>query len=439
MVALGTFATRAEADDAIAVAQAGMATGTWHDTRNGDRSLAEYIDHLIDTRGELRDRTRALYRRLLTEWVDAPLQSVASRGAARVVHLGARHLSDLASADIREWHAAVQAEARRRAVDRHHRAQTSPKQTNSAIRTWARTQGHTVADTGRISAHLRDSWERAGSPAKTPPTPPPMNAGSTETAQAYRLVHMALAHAVEDGLIRANPCKIKNAGQGDERDRAERVPATAEQVARIADHMPDRYRAAIWVAALSGLRAGELFALQRKHVDLRSGELRVVQALEAPGNGRLFGPVKSAAGRRTVTISEPALSHLAAHMDEFTGPDAESLIFATASGRPLSGGHRTKMFTRAREAAGRPDLHWHDLRHTGAVFAAKVGATLPELQARFGHASARAALRYQHVLPGADSRIAEAIALLFDDEAEHPSARPVPESELTIAEATPAA
>ena len=50
----------------------------------------------------------------------------------------------------------------------------------------------------------------------------------------------------------------------------------------------------------------------------------------------------------------------------------------------------------AREAAGRPDLRVHDLRHTGATMAARAGATLAELQERLGHSSVNAALRYQH-------------------------------------------
>jgi integrase len=43
-----------------------------------------------------------------------------------------------------------------------------------------------------------------------------------------------------------------------------------------------------------------------------------------------------------------------------------------------------KVFYKAREEAGRPDLRFHDLRHTGAVLAASTGATLAELMARLG-------------------------------------------------------
>ncbi len=46
-----------------------------------------------------------------------------------------------------------------------------------------------------------------------------------------------------------------------------------------------------------------------------------------------------------------------------------------------------KVYYPAREAAGRKDLRWHDLRHTGAMLAAQTGATLAELMGRLGHTS----------------------------------------------------
>jgi integrase len=63
-------------------------------------------------------------------------------------------------------------------------------------------------------------------------------------------------------------------------------------------------------------------------------------------------------------------------------------------------------FYPAREAAGRPDLRWHDLRHTGAVLAAATGATLAELMNRLGHSTVGVAMRYQHAAQDRDEEIA---------------------------------
>ena len=58
--------------------------------------------------------------------------------------------------------------------------------------------------------------------------------------------------------------------------------------------------------------------------------------------------------------------------------------------------------------AGVDELHFHDLRHTGATLAATTGATTRELMARMGHASPRAALIYQHATQERDQAIARA-------------------------------
>lgn len=73
-----------------------------------------------------------------------------------------------------------------------------------------------------------------------------------------------------------------------------------------------------------------------------------------------------------------------------------------------------KVFYRARQAAGRPDLRWHDLRHTGAVLAAQTGATLAELMSRLGHSTAGAAIRYQHASEERDLEIARRLSAMVE-------------------------
>jgi len=95
-----------------------------------------------------------------------------------------------------------------------------------------------------------------------------------------------------------------------------------------------------------------------------------------------------------------------------TGKDA--LLFPTASDprKHMPAARIFKPFSRAREAAGRPDLRFHDLRHTGAVYATMSGASLAEVMARLGHSTPAAAMRYQHAARGRDAQIAEALSLL---------------------------
>ena len=94
--------------------------------------------------------------------------------------------------------------------------------------------------------------------------------------------------------------------------------------------------------------------------------------------------------------------------------DASALLFPAAGdpNRHLAPASLYKTFYPARTAAGRPDLRWHDLRHTGAVLAAHTGATLAELMNRLGHSTPAAALRYQHAINDRDAHIANALSQL---------------------------
>ncbi|NMM24526.1 MAG: site-specific integrase, partial [Phycicoccus sp.] len=214
--------------------------------------------------------------------------------------------------------------------------------------------------------------------------------GQTAATQAYRLLHAGMAQAVADELIAANPCAIRGAGQRDAHDRTDRRTVSLEEMWALADGMPERYRASVILAVCGGLRAGELFALQRKHIDLAAGVVRVERSLARRRTGQgWFSAPKTRAGKRAVVLPKIAIAALREHMTRFTPPGREALIFGTQNGTPLSSGSRSTMFAKARSAIGRDDLTWHDQRHSALTLVAATGATLPELMERAGHASAR--------------------------------------------------
>ena len=408
MRTIGTFATKSEADQALAHEVSQMARGAWHDPRLGEQPLGEWFRGWIATRTDIAESTRMLYRQVLDSWIDAPVPITSATGRPRAVHLGIRTLASVTPAVVREWNHAVLAESTRRVTERWERSGVHAVRINAAIRAWAAAQGAPLAPTGRIPDWARDGWVAATGGVSVPERPLRRNAGQTAATQAYRLLHAGLAQAVADGLITANPCAIKGAGSRDARDRVDRRTVTAQEMWALADAMPERYRASVIVAFCSGLRAGELFALQRKHVDLDAGLVRVEQSLAAPRTGQgWFSAPKTRAGKRSVVLPGVAVDALRDHMEEFTPPGGDALIFATSTGTPLPSSHRSTMFAKARATIGRDDLTWHDQRHSALTLVAATGATLPELMQRAGHASPRAALHYQHASDDSQRRIAE--------------------------------
>ena len=73
-----------------------------------------------------------------------------------------------------------------------------------------------------------------------------------------------------------------------------------------------------------------------------------------------------------------------------------------------------RVFYPAREAAGRPDLRFHDLRHTGAVLAAQTGATLAELMGRLGHSTPAPRCATSTPRPRTGQEIARKLSALVD-------------------------
>jgi integrase len=187
-------------------------------------------------------------------------------------------------------------------------------------------------------------------------------------AKAYRLLKAILNTAVDDGLIRRNPCRVKGAGQ--ERS-PERQILTASQVYALADATGERYRALVLVAAFSSLRWGELAALRRSDIDVQARTVWVVRQLtERRGGGFAFGPLKSDAGQRAVAVPEVIMPDLAAHVVSYARPGDDGLVFTSARGGPLRHTNfRRRVWVPALKAAGLPPIHFHDLRHTGNMLA----------------------------------------------------------------------
>lgn len=124
-------------------------------------------------------------------------------------------------------------------------------------------------------------------------------------------------------------------------------------------------------------------------------------------NGQLsFGPPKSAAGRRTIGIPTFVARSLAVHLDLYALPGDDGLAFPSTDGEPMRRSNfRRRVWEPATAECGMTGFRFHDLRHTAATLAAGSGTSLKALMARIGHASAAAALRYQHVIDGQDADI----------------------------------
>lgn len=224
----------------------------------------------------------------------------------------------------------------------------------------------------------------------------------TKRAHEYALLRSILGSAVKDHLIDWSPCNIGGAGNS---RRAHRIrTATLEELTALTQAMPERYRLMVTLAAWCALRFGELTELRRGDIDLHDGVIRVRRGVFRVDGASTLPSPKADAETRDVAIPPHIVAAISAHLSATVSRGCDELLFPAADGvshlatstfygRKAMTTQRGFGFNAAREAAGRPDLRLHDLRHTGAVLAAQAGATLSELMSRLGHSSAGAARR----------------------------------------------
>jgi integrase len=137
----------------------------------------------------------------------------------------------------------------------------------------------------------------------------------------------------------------------------------------------------ILLASWCALRFGELTELRRGDLDLRHARVRVTWIDGKP----TIGAPKSDAGIRDVAIPPHLVPTVRQHLQDHVGWGKDALLFSTANGGQIGrGGAFQKYWERARKAAGRDDLRFHDLRHTAQSWLLRAAQPLPSLWAGWG-------------------------------------------------------
>ncbi|MFJ2578430.1 tyrosine recombinase XerC [Kitasatospora aureofaciens] len=235
----------------------------------------------------------------------------------------------------------------------------------------------------------------------------------TTAAKCYRLLKSILETAVDDDLIRRNPCRVKGGGK---EDAAERPHATIEQVLQLADLMGPRWQLMVFIAAFMALRPEEQAELRRGDVDLAKKVVWVRRAAPELTTGeRAVGDPKSKAGKRPVGIPPEIVPEFEHHLACYAQEGDDGLLFVGERGAPFRRSTFGRKWRKARAKIGMDELHFYDLRHTGNVLAASTGVSLKDLMAHMGHSSVRAALIYQHATAEQQTKISNGISAAVVD------------------------
>jgi len=198
---------------------------------------------------------------------------------------------------------------------------------------------------------------------------------SARTAlHCHRVLREALQHALKWQLIPRNPADSVQPPRPQRYEIAAMGPDEVKRLLSAADET--RYGDLIHLAALSGLRQGELMGLRWQDVDLEAGILHIRQTCQwLPRQGFIFRQPKTYRSARPVALSPASAQRLRQHrlrqLEErlAAGPAYQDggLVFANALGAPLHPTNLRRTWLRIADRAGLPRLRFHDLRHAQRV------------------------------------------------------------------------
>jgi integrase len=383
-----TYERKSDAERALVLVEAQMASGDWTDPARSKVRLADYAAAWITERPNLRPRTVDLYQWLLRKHIAS--------------YLGAVPLGKLSTPMIRSWRSTLIGSGVSVSV---------AAKAYRLLRAVLMTAVEEDKILSRNPCRVRGAGDEAA--AERP---------VLTVAQVFALAELVGSRPV--GNIRGMPTggfRLRFARYGEMRTSPEIFATRTEAEQALwrmaqdgqADLNQDRrYLALVLLATFASLRWGEAVALRRCDLDLEAATVRVRAAFVEQSTGELLlGPPKSRAGRRTVGIPRAIIPVLNEHLAVFVRPDPAALVFPGVMGGPIRRGNFNRMsaWPQAVKAIGVDGLHFHDLRHTGNTFAASSGAGIRDLMARMGHDSERAAMIYQHEARGADRAITDAI------------------------------
>lgn len=221
-----------------------------------------------------------------------------------------------------------------------------------------------------------------------------------------------LQAAVDWGFLEQN--MARGIRIGNRQPKTERLYLNPSEVCRLLASLPEPCHTLVLVAALTGMRIGEILALRWKSLDLLHGSILI---RESVSEGR-FGSPKTRSSRRDVPMSEPVRKafEVARAQSRQVGPD--DLVFSTRKQTPLNPKNLLRRVVQPMcVALELPVITWHSFRHTHATLLGEVGESLRTAQAILGHSDLGTTLNvYTHAIPESQRRAVDKVAdILFAD------------------------
>lgn len=209
-------------------------------------------------------------------------------------------------------------------------------------------------------------------------------------------------YAVRYYDLKSNPC-AKAGSMG--KSKAEEMDFwTGEEFRRFIDSVMNKRLSYMAFMTLywTGMRLGELLALNPKDVDLEKRTISITKSYQRLGKKDVITPPKTPKSKRVITIPEFLAADIKDYMDSLYDLQENDKLF------PITKYYLEHEMQRGIKESGVKRIRVHDLRHSHASMLIELGFSPLEIANRLGHEKVETTLNtYAHLYPNKQTKLAE--------------------------------
>ena len=202
--------------------------------------------------------------------------------------------------------------------------------------------------------------------------------------------------------LKSNPC-AKAGSMG--KSKAEEMDFwTGEEFRKFIDSVMNKRLSYMAFMTLywTGMRLGELLALNPKDVDLEKRTISITKSYQRLGKKDVITPPKTPKSKRVITVPEFLAADIKDYMDSLYDLQENDRLF------PITKYYLEHEMQRGIKESGVKRIRVHDLRHSHASMLIELGFSPLEIAKRLGHEKVETTLNtYAHLYPNKQTKLAE--------------------------------